>query len=96
MLVPPTEERLVAALAALSVAAVAAVAAAGTAGADPTPEPAPPYVIQTPAGPTVGGLRTLPPICAAQPRACNLNWNPNTGAWDAPPGTDLPNRRLNS
>jgi hypothetical protein len=49
MLVPPTEERLVAALAALS---VAAVAAAGVAHADPTPPP-PPYVIVTPGGPDV-------------------------------------------
>jgi hypothetical protein len=59
----------------------------GTAGADPdTQAPAPPYQILTPAGPTVGGLRTLPPVCAAQPLACNLTWNPNTGAWDGPPG----------
>ena len=59
----------------------------GTAGADPdTQAPAPPYQILTPAGPTVGGLRTLLPVCAAQPLACNLTWNPNTGAWDAPPG----------
>src|SRR5271166_371167 len=36
----------------------AMLAAAGTAGADPTPAPAPPYVIVTPGGPTVGGLRT--------------------------------------
>jgi hypothetical protein len=73
-------------------AAVAAmvVAAAGAAGADPTPPPSPPYVIQTPAGPTVGGLRTLPPVCAAQPLACNLTWDPNTGAWDAPSGTGSP------
>jgi hypothetical protein len=73
----------------IAAAAVAAmvVAAAGTAGADPAPPP-PPYVIVTPGGPTVGGLQTLPPVCAAQPRACNLTWNPNTGAWTAPPGTD--------
>lgn len=63
----------------------AMLAGAGTAGADPDPSPAPPYVIQTPGGPTVGGLQTLPPVCAVQPRACNLDWNPNTGAWDAPP-----------
>lgn len=61
---------------------------AGTAGADPTPAPSPPYVIQTPAGPTAGGLRTLPPICAVQPRACNLNWSPDTGSWVLPSGTD--------
>jgi len=73
----------------LAVAAMVVVAP-GTAGADPTSPPPPPYVIQGPGGPTVGGLRTLPPVCAAQPRACNLNWNPNTGAWDAPPGTNLP------
>jgi hypothetical protein len=65
---------------------VMVVAAPGTAGADPAPPPSPPYVIQTPAGPTVGGLRTLPPVCAAQPLACNLTWDPNTGAWEAPPG----------
>jgi hypothetical protein len=65
----------------------AMVVAAGTAGADPTPEPSPGYVIQGPTGPTVGGLRTLPPICGAQPRACAGNWNPDTGAWDFPPGT---------
>jgi hypothetical protein len=68
--------------------AIAAVAAADTAGADPdpTPPPSPGYQILTPEGPTVGGLQTYPPICAAQPRACNLTWNPNTGAW-SPPGT---------
>ena len=75
-------------------AVVVALATAVPAGADPTPAPAPPYVIQTPAGPTVGGLRTLPPICAAQPRACNLNWSPDTGAWEAP-GTDSPSPRRN-
>jgi hypothetical protein len=64
-----------------------AVASAGVAAADPTPPPSPPYVIQTPAGPTVGGLRTLPPICAAQPRACAGNWSPDTGSWVFPPGT---------
>jgi hypothetical protein len=65
----------------------AGVAPATPAGADPTPAPGPGYVIRTPAGPEVGGLQTLPPVCAVQPRACNLNWDPNTGAWDAPPGT---------
>jgi hypothetical protein len=76
----------------LAAAAVAAmvVAAPGTAGADPTPPPSQPYVIQTPAGPTVGGLRTLPPICAVQPLACNLTWDPATGSWNAPPGTGSP------
>jgi hypothetical protein len=64
-----------------------AVAVAGTAGADPTPAPTPGYVIQTPTGPMVGGLRSLPPICGVQPRACAGNWNPDTGAWDFPPGT---------
>jgi hypothetical protein len=78
----PTVRNIV--LAAAAVALV--VGAPGTAGADPTAPPSPPYVIQTPAGPTVGGLRTLPPVCAAQPLACNLTWDPNTGAWDAPPG----------
>jgi hypothetical protein len=73
---------------AVLVAVVIAMAAGtGTAGADPTPSPAPPYVIQTPGGPAVGGLRTLPPRCAVQPRACAGNWNPDTGAWDFPPGT---------
>jgi len=59
------------------------------ASADPAPSPGP-YQIITPSGPQIGGLRTLPPICAVQPRACNLNWNPNTGAWDAPTGTGSP------
>jgi hypothetical protein len=58
----------------------------GVAAADPDPTP-PPYVIQGPGGPTVGGLRTLPPICAAQPRACAGNWSPDTGSWVYPPGT---------
>jgi hypothetical protein len=71
-------------LALWAVAVATVLSAAGPAHADPTPAPAPPYVIVTPGGPTVGGLRTLPPVCAAQPRACNLTWNPNTGAWDAP------------
>jgi hypothetical protein len=60
------------------------VGATGTAHADPTPPPSP-YQIQTPGGPVVGGLRTLPPVCAVQPLACDLRWNPNTGAFEAPP-----------
>jgi len=54
------------------------------ASADPTPEPSPPYVIQSPAGPTIGGLRSLPPICGVQPRACAGTWSPDTGTWDFP------------
>jgi len=69
---------------ATAAAAAMVVAAPGTAGADPTPPPSPPYVIQTPGGPAVGGLRTLPPRCTVQPRACSGNWNPDTGAWDFP------------
>lgn len=61
---------------------------ASPASADPTPAPSP-YQIQTPSGPVYGGMRTLPPICAAQPRACAGNWNPDTGAWDFP-GTGSP------
>jgi hypothetical protein len=61
--------------------------AAPTANADPTPEPSPGYVIQGPTGPTVGGLRSLPPICGVQPRACAGNWSPDTGTWVFPPGT---------
>lgn len=70
----------------LAIVAMLAAAAASLqepAAADPTPAPGP-YVISTPSGPTVGGLRTLPPICAAQPRACAGNWNPDTGAWEFP------------
>ena len=63
---------------------VAVMLATATAHADPTPAPSPPYVIQTPAGPVLGGVRTLPPICTLQPRACNLVWSPDTGAWEAP------------
>jgi hypothetical protein len=59
----------------------------GTADADPTPEPSPGYVIQTPGGPAVGGLRSLPPICGVQPRACAGNWDSNSGTWVFPPGT---------
>lgn len=55
--------------------------------ADPTPPPGP-YQIQTPAGPQIGGLRSLPPVCAVQPRACNLNWSPDTGTWNAPPPSE--------
>jgi len=64
-----------------------ALSTAGTAGADPTPEPSPGYVIQGPGGPTVGGLRSLPPICSVQPRACAGNWSPDTGSWVFPPET---------
>ena len=75
----------------LLVLGVLLVAATGefsqVASTDPTPEPSPPYVIQSPAGPTVAGLRSLPPICGTVPRACSGNWNPDTGAWDFPPGT---------
>jgi hypothetical protein len=53
------------------------------ANADPTPPPGP-YLIQGPNGPVYGGMRTLPPICGVQPRACAGNWNPNTGAWEFP------------
>jgi hypothetical protein len=59
---------------------------AGPAGADPTPPPSP-YQIQGPYGPVYGGMRTLPPICGAQPRACAGNWSPDTGTWVFPPGT---------
>jgi hypothetical protein len=66
----------------------AMLAGAGAAGADPgTPQPPSPYQIQGPSGPVVGGLRTLPSICAAQPRACAGNWSPDTGSWVFPPGT---------
>jgi hypothetical protein len=70
-----------------AVLAAGAVVMAGTANADPTPEPSPGYVIQGPGGPTVGGLRILPPICGVQPRACAGNWDPDTGTWVFPPGT---------
>jgi hypothetical protein len=63
--------------------------APATAHADPTPQPSPGYVIQAPTGPTVGGLRSLPPICGVQPRARAGNWNPDTGAWNFP-GTESP------
>jgi hypothetical protein len=67
-----------------AVAAMVTVVMAGTAGADPTPQPSPGYVIQGPGGPTVGGLRSMPPICGVQPRACAGNWNPDTGTWNFP------------
>jgi hypothetical protein len=73
------------------IAGVAAVLAASSivapAAADPTQQPSPPYVIQTPAGPVYGGMRTLPPICGAQPRACSGTWDPNLGTWVFPQGT---------
>jgi hypothetical protein len=75
---------------AVAAAVAIMVAAGGTAHADPTPAPPGPFQIQTPRGPVLGGLPTYPAVCAAQPRACNLTWNPNTGAWDAPSGTDSP------
>ncbi len=58
------------------------------AGADPAPPPSP-YQIQTPNGPVVGGLRTLPPVCAVQPLACAGKWNIGAGTWDFP-GTESP------
>lgn len=61
------------------------------AGADPTPVPSP-YQIIGPNGPVYGGMRTLPPICGVQPRACAGNWSPDTGTWVFPPGTDSPLR----
>jgi hypothetical protein len=70
-----------------AVLAAGAVVMAGTANADPTPEPGP-YQIQTPGGLVVGGLRTLPPVCAVQPRACSMTWDPNTGTWNAPPPSE--------
>ncbi|MGO8964411.1 MAG: hypothetical protein ACLQGN_12390 [Mycobacterium sp.] len=68
--------------------AATAMTVAGTAGADPTPAPGP-YQILGPNGPVVGGLPTYPTRCLAQPRACAMTWNPNTGAWEAP-GTGSP------
>jgi hypothetical protein len=66
------------------------IAAGGTfvspASADPTPPPSP-YQIQGPNGPVYGGMRTLPPICGLQPRACSGNWDPNSGTWVFPQGT---------
>jgi len=55
-------------LSGLLVAAGAAFAA--PASADPTPPPPSPYQILGPNGPVYGGMRTLPPICGVQPRAC--------------------------
>jgi hypothetical protein len=63
--------------------------AAPTGWADPTPAPSP-YQIAGPSGPVVGGLRTLPPICGTQPRACAGDWDPNSGTWVFPPGTGSP------
>jgi hypothetical protein len=68
-----------------AVLAAWAVVVPGAASADPTPPPSPGYVIQGPGGPTVGGLRTLPPICGVQPRACAGSWSPDAGTWDFPP-----------
>ena len=68
----------------LSAALIAAgVAFVTPASADPTPPPSP-YQIAGPNGPTVGGLRTLPPICAVQPRACAGSWSPDQGTWNFP------------
>jgi hypothetical protein len=73
----------------LAAAVLAAMlAGSATAGADPTPSPGP-YQIITPNGPVLGGIPTLPSVCAVQPRACALTWDPNTGAWERP-GTDSP------
>jgi hypothetical protein len=68
----------------LAFVVLSALATAAPAWADPTPEPSPGYVISGPSGPTVGGLRSLPPICGTQPRACAGDWNPDTGAWEFP------------
>jgi hypothetical protein len=76
----------------LAAAAVAAMVLyfPAPAGADPTPAPPGPYQIISPSGPQIGGLPNYPAVCAAQPRACNLTWNPNSGAWTAPSGTGSP------
>ena len=69
----------------IAAAAVAAIVVeAGPAGADPAPPPGP-YQIITPSGPQIGGLPNYPAICGVQPRSCNFNWSPDTGAWQAPP-----------
>jgi hypothetical protein len=65
----------------------AGAAFAATASADPTPPPTP-YQILGPNGPVYGGMRTLPPICAVQPRACAGDWDPSSGTWIFPQGTD--------
>jgi hypothetical protein len=76
------------------VAAAAAVAAivvaAGTAHADPTPEPTPGYQIPSGSGPQLPGNQTYQPACLRNMRACGFEYDPSTGAWDAPPGTDPP------
>jgi hypothetical protein len=71
-----------------SVLVTGGFAFANPAHADPTPPPSP-YQIQTPTGPTVGGLRSLPPVCASQPLACAGKWNIGAGTWDFP-GTGSP------
>jgi hypothetical protein len=67
----------------VSVLIAAGLTFVSPASADPTPSPSP-YQIQGPNGPVYGGMRTLPPICGTQPRACAGDWNLSTGAWDFP------------
>ena len=73
--------RLMATLAAL---VTASVASAGVAGADPTPPPSPGYQIPTPSGPEFPGAQVYPPRCLRAMRACGFEYDPNTGAWNAP------------
>jgi hypothetical protein len=71
--------------AASTVLATAAVLSAPTAGADPTPPPSPGYQIPGPSGPEFPGAQTYPPQCLRNMRACGFEYNPDTGAWAAPP-----------
>jgi hypothetical protein len=69
-----------------SVLIAAGVALCGPpASADPTSPPSP-YQILGPNGPVYGGMRTLPPVCGAQPRACAGDWSPDNGTWVFPSG----------
>jgi hypothetical protein len=65
------------AILAAAAAVVAILLSAGTAVADQTPTP---YQPGGPDGP-IGGISPLPAICATQPLACALHFDPDKGTW---------------
>lgn len=64
-------------LAALTAVVVMVIISAGTAAADQTPTP---YQPGGPGG-AIGGVRPYPAICATQPLACALHFDPDKGTW---------------
>jgi hypothetical protein len=73
----------------LAAAAVVGMVAP-TAAAHPTPTPSPGYQIPGPDGPEFPGAQVYPPQCLRNMLACGFRYDPSTGTWNAPSGTNSP------